>query len=215
MPTWYEDVDKFLQGHIYVAVIAGMVFALIALIIIWRCCCKRPQNRYTVITSPNDKQPFNAKQRAYGTNESSSRDVEKALGERGGSGDRQAALMRCRYWIRENQSFRILKHLDAIGYNVSKDWFVIKPTRNSDQMMTMIEPSRHSLVPLTPDMNHTLQGLITLLQHPYIMPINTFSMLKEQNQAYLITTDRTMIKIFGLAIAVTLCSRMSFPWSEQ
>jgi len=184
MANAFDDMLKFLEGHIWVAVIAGMVFSLLFMIIIWRCCCKKKnQNTYTVIQGPGGDKRLNPNQVAgYGTNEASNRDVEKALNERGGSGDRQAALMRCRYWIRENQQFKILKHLDAIGHNESKDWFVVKPAKDVDQMMVMIEPTRSSLIPLTSDMQHIWNGLITLLQHPYIMPIKTFSMLQEQNQ---------------------------------
>jgi hypothetical protein len=52
-------------------------------------------------------------------------------------GERQAAAMFCQYYLRNNQMYQLLTHLPQIGSRMRKNWFVVRRTREADQLMVL------------------------------------------------------------------------------
>lgn len=182
MAAWYDEAWDYLRHNIWVLIASCVGFVLIVAVVSWLLCCRRRRkNGYATLEGVNPQ--LNVKPSGYGTQQPNSYNADLEKGRRGPENpETQAAAMRCQYFLRANQQYRLLKHLENIGTSKVKAHFVVKPLKDVDQLMTMLEPSRTSLLPLTNDIKTGWRSLLVLVQHPYIMPTHTFDMLPEQKQ---------------------------------
>eukprot|EP00041_Stephanoeca_diplocostata_P009744 m.152010 g.152010 ORF g.152010 m.152010 type:complete len:503 (-) comp17879_c0_seq3:351-1859(-) len=178
--AFYDEWAKYMREHIWVPIVVGGTFLLLLAFIIWRCCCNSNKKGYASLLPSTNGDVTKLNYSGYGSSAPADRMRPVAMEQ---DSTKQAASIRCQYFLRANLQFKLLRHLDCIGSRVAKSWFVIKPMGDVDQLMTMIEPApTTTLLPITPTIRQALRDLYILLQHPYVMTMSHLDLLPEQKQ---------------------------------
>jgi len=164
-----SDIGDWLNDHIYVPIIAGVVLVTVLLFVIYHCCRKKRSSASYFV---------------YKRLEHEAELAEKMTRERESQQNvlRDASFMNSQYYLRSHPNYNSMQQLKDLGSRIDKHWFLVTDIRtNQERVLSCMQFNPKMTIPYTKSTCKTLKDLFSLLQHPHIFPITDFDFALEQS----------------------------------
>ncbi|KAL8617943.1 hypothetical protein ACOMHN_052894 [Nucella lapillus] len=190
------DVGGWIEDHVYVPVIAGLVLLVLVLIIIYCYCRARRRRRHHYMYKRLEYDVALAEQL-----ESERLHRQEEV--------RDSAFLKCQYYLRSHPTYSNITQLMDLGSRIDKHWFRVRDNKTqTDRMLNIIPYNPKMVLPFTRSTCKTLKDLFSLLQHPYVFPITDFDFALEQKYVIVIQP----ISIRGSLKDYIYQARFQDPW---
>ena len=165
--------EKFIQDHIYVPVIAGILLLILLIFIIYLICIKcRNCTRYDYTVLRNE---LTLPQKIR---------LEKSEQE---NVLRDGAWMSCQFYMRSNPQYDSVDRMENIGSRLGRHWFRVKDSlTKQENVLTITQVNSNILLPFSLSTRRTLKDLFSILKHPYIFPITDIDFIIDQKLIILV-----------------------------
>ncbi|RUS80635.1 hypothetical protein EGW08_011585 [Elysia chlorotica] len=203
------DIAEWLEDHIYVPILAGMVMVTLMFFILY--CCYRRKRRVRGQVYVYKRLDYEAEVAEQMTRE---RETQQTI-------VRDTVYMSCQFYLRSHPNYKNMQQLKDLGeieaisfiglystdifggvqylyvffFNymycfylwsrIDKHWFLVMDVQSNKEYMLSCMPCNPKMtVPFTLNTCKTMKHLFSLLQHPHVFPTADFDFSLEQSMVF-------------------------------
>lgn len=167
-------IAEWLEDHIYVPILAGIVMVTIMFFVLY--CCYRRRSRVRGQVYVYKRLDYEAEVAEQMTRE---RETQQNI-------VRDTVYMSCQFYLRSHPNYKNMQQLKDLGSRIDKHWFLVMDVQsNSEYMLSCMPYNPKMTVPFTLNTCKTMKHLFSLLQHPHVFPTADFDFSLEQNMVFM------------------------------
>eukprot|EP00055_Hartaetosiga_balthica_P015220 m.88439 g.88439 ORF g.88439 m.88439 type:complete len:483 (+) comp8809_c0_seq1:154-1602(+) len=156
-------LEDFWSTYVWATILIALVIVVIVIVIVMYCLRKRRRRGYEELRGSSEVDTFLMMSSVH------SRSIVS-----------ESALLNCQYYLRSHPEYDLVKQLPEIGSRVRRSWFTVAHN-GIPRLMFLTEKSKSCCFSLDSTIEKTLQNLMHVIDHPYVLPIEYVGLSSTMN----------------------------------